>query len=106
MRKIMKKSMLLVIFSFALTLFASGGLAAVGDVTTDGFNPTENEELVIGVFAAPSGDEDENEGDPDGYKEGWDSDVLQNAPSGSGSLDALRAQFIKIWIIFSSQGPF
>ncbi len=106
MLKIMKKSMLLVIFSFALTFFATSVFGAVQDVTNDGLNPPDNEEFVVGVFAAPNGDEDDNEGDPDGYKEGWDTDVLQNSPSGINGLNTIWGPLFNMWMILSSQGPF
>jgi hypothetical protein len=104
MRKIMKKSMLLVIFSFVLAFFwASLALATVEEPVAAGDSGYQDDQVIMGTCG---GEVDGNEGDPDGYKEGWDTDTQPEGGFGHENWDLPWDESIILWLILSSYSPF
>ncbi len=103
MRKIMKKSMLLVVFSFALTFWACLAFANVDNPVATGFPPYPDEGVVMDTTGDP---DDDHEGDPDGYKEGWDTETESNGCMDYGDWSSHWSDFLNLWLIVSNQSPF
>lgn len=105
MREIMKKSMLLVIFSFVITFGASLAFADVDDPVTSGDSAYENDWDGYDVYGDPLGEE--NDGDPDGYKEGWDNDFhSESGIVGLGSGVLSWDQIFYLWVMMQNQSSF
>ncbi len=104
MRKIMKNTMLLVIFSFVLTFGATLASASVADPVASDGQSSQEKSLIFDAFGVPvSG----NEGDPDGYKEGWDNeDPAEGGGPCDGNWDFPWDDFFFVWMILGNQYPF
>lgn len=103
MRKIMKNSMLLVIFSFVLTFGATLALASIDDPAAPSGQSSLEDGVVFDAFGVPAAG---NEGDPDGYKEGWDNESPAEGGSSNGNWDLPWDDYFFVWMILGNQYPF